>query len=220
MKGLGKVSFSQAGEDRIIQFLFNTLGISRPSYLDIGANHPVLGSNSYLFYIIGSKGVCVEPEPNLFAAIKKIRKRDTCLNIGIGVSDEIASDFFIFPDPYSGWNTFSREEAQLRNLSGHPYKRIIQMPLKNINDILGSNFKVTPDFISIDVEGLDFQIIQSLDFEKYQPKVLLVETIRFGDSIKAEKQLPLIDFICSKGYFIYADTGINTIFCRKDIITK
>jgi FkbM family methyltransferase len=220
LKGFGRPSFSQLGEDQILNFLFQSLNIKKPTYLDIGANHPVLGNNTYFFYHRGSKGICVEPEPHLFDIIKRIRKRDICLNIGIGVNDNKAANFFIFPKKYSGWNTFSKEEAEYRKLSGHPYERVIQMPLKNINDILIENFSIVPDFISIDVEGLDFEIIKSLDFEKFQPKVLLVETIRFGESVKAAKQQPLIDFICNKGYFVYADTGVNTIFCKNDIIAK
>jgi len=220
LRGFGRPSFSQLGEDQILHFLFQSVNIKKPSYLDVGANHPVSGSNSYFFYHRGSKGVCVEPEPHLFATIKRIRKRDICLNVGIGLNDSKEADFFIFHPKYSGWNTFSREEAEYRKQSGHPYERVMKMPLKNINEILTENFSSLPDFISIDVEGLDFDIIKSLNFEKFKPKVLVVETIRFGQTAKAEKQQSLIDFICNKGYFVYADTGVNTIFCRKDIITK
>jgi FkbM family methyltransferase len=213
MKGLGKPSFSQLGEDRILDFLFQSLKIKNPTYLDIGANHPVNGNNSYFFYHRGSKGVCVEPDPALYAQIKQVRKRDICINAGIGISENTLSDFYIFPEPYTGWNTFSKDEAEHRKENWHPYDRVIKMPLQNINDILEKNFKATPDFISIDVEGLDFDILKSMDFNKHKPKVFLIETLHyFNEKNKADKQQHIIDFVCSKGYSVYADTYVNTIF--------
>src|SRR6476620_2881599 len=72
-------SYSQAGEDRILSYLFVTMGIKNPSYLDIGANHPVEGNNSYLFYEKGGTGVCVEADPSLFEDLSSVRKNDKCL---------------------------------------------------------------------------------------------------------------------------------------------
>ena len=212
IRGQGKASFSQVGEDRILDFLFLSLGIKHPVYLDIGTNHPVTGSNSYFFYQRGSRGVCVEPDPVLFELIKKKRPKDICINAGIGMNETSEADFYIFP--ISGWNTFSKEEAEYRKANGQPYNKVIRMPLKNINTIIKENFKTSPDFISIDVEGLDFDIVRSLDFETLAPKVLVIETIRFGDSDKQEKQNTIIDFILSKGYKVYADTFVNTIFLK------
>lgn len=212
IRGQGKASFSQVGEDRILDFLFSSLGIRHPSYLDIGTNHPVIGSNSYFFYQRGSRGVCVEPDPVLFEMIKRKRPKDICINAGIGMNETSEADFYIFP--VSGWNTFSKKEAEYRKANGQPYNKVIRMPLKNINTIIRGNFKTNPDFISIDVEGLDFDIVKSLDFETLAPKVLVIETIRFGDSDKQEKQNTIIDFILSKGYKVYADTFVNTIFLK------
>ncbi len=212
IKGEGKASFSQVGEDRILDFLFQSLGIRHPAYLDIGTNHPVIGNNTYFFYQRGSRGVCVEPDPVLFELIKNKRRNDICVNVGIGLNEVTEADFYIFPE--SGWNTFSKEEAEYRKANGHPYQKVIRMPLKNINNIIQDHFKKNPDFISIDVEGLDFDIVKSLNYELYAPKVLVIETIRFGDSEKQEKQNEIIDLLISKGYVVYADTFVNTIFLK------
>ncbi|MBS1497272.1 MAG: FkbM family methyltransferase [Bacteroidetes bacterium] len=213
-----RASFAQVGEDSILYFLFNSVGINKISYLDIGANSPVVGNNTYAFYLSGSRGVCIEPDPTLFKKLKSVRKKDTCLNMGIGFNEESAADFYIFKT--TGWNTFSKEEAELRRASGAQYEKVIQVPLKNINTIIPQYFTTAPDLISIDVEGLDLDILQSLDFGKFSPKVLLVETLRFGATDKAEKQQAIIDLILSKGYFIYADTYVNTIFCKNNFFTK
>jgi FkbM family methyltransferase len=211
-------SFSQAGEDIIIQYLFQLLKITRPTYLDIGANLPVNGSNTYFFYNKGSRGVCIEPDPELYQHLVKSRPGDKILNIGIGIQETAAADLYIFPHPYRGWNTFSKEEANKREgESGIKVQEIKSLQLLNVNDVIKNNFSSRPNFISLDVEGLDFDILKSLDFEKYGPEVICVETITFSTKLEEEKTQDIISFIVSKGYFIFADTHINTIFCKSEV---
>lgn len=90
------------------------------------------------------------------------------------------------------------------------------MPLNDINGIIEKYLQPYPNFISIDVEGLDLQIIKTLNFEKYKPEVFCVETLQYAKNNIETKNLELINFFQSIGYFVYADTYINTIFCRKD----
>ena len=66
-------SFAQAGEDRILEFLFSTMGIRHITYLDIGANDPVFCNNTYLFYTRKSKGILVEPDPVFNSVLKRAR---------------------------------------------------------------------------------------------------------------------------------------------------
>ncbi len=219
-KGVGKTSFSQVGEDRIIAYFFERIGLKNPSYLEIGTNHPVLGNNTFSFYLTGSRGVLVEPDPSLHALIKNNRPADILLTAGIALNETKEATFYIFPANYSGWNTFSEEEVKVRDKMGVQVERKIMIPLQNVNDVIHSNFKEIPDFISIDVEGLDEEIIRSLDFEKNGPKLLCVETIRNGESAFVEKQHSLIEFICSKGYVVYADTFVNTIFVKKELLSE
>src|ERR1043165_3396766 len=153
MRGQGKPSFSQFGEDRILQALFTSLGIERPTYIDIGANEPVLDNNTYLFYNRGARRICIEPEPVLFNRLRTTRRRDTCLNVGIGFAETESTSFYVFPPKYSGWNTFNKEEAELRKANGISYVKVIQVPLKNINSIMADILGGPPDLMSIDVEG-------------------------------------------------------------------
>jgi FkbM family methyltransferase len=220
LKGKVQPGFSQAGEDGVVHYLFQQLQIKRPSYLDIGTNHPIIGNNTYLFYMGGSKGVCVEPDPELCRLIRKYRPGSTLLQAGIGLDrQQQQAHLYIYPQPYTGWNTFSKEEAEKRELeSGIKAKDVKLLPLLNINDVMETHFHGAPDFLSIDVEGLDLGILQTLEFERFAPKVICVETISFSVNNTAKKLTGLIDFIVSKNYLIYADTNINTIFCRKDLL--
>jgi FkbM family methyltransferase len=210
-----KSFYSQAGEDIILMYLFNSVGISTPAYLDIGANHPVSGSNTYIFYEAGSTGVCVEADPSLFAELSKVRKNDKCLNVGVTFDDRREADFYVFP--LAGLNTLSKEEAEYREKHGsYKVESIIKIPLKTINEVIEENFDKTPDLISIDIEGIDLDVLKSLDFDKYRPLAICVETITYSENRKERKITEILDFVTSKGYFVYADTHINTIFVNQE----
>lgn len=213
--------YAQSGEDLILSHLFFKMNISHPTYLDIGANHPSYISNTYYFYLRGCNGVCVEPNPDLCRKIQKLRPRDKVLNIGIGAGEEATADFYIFPKYADGLSTFSKEDAAywgetgMKQIGRIEYEKVIQVPTQTINTVIANNFKQIPDFISMDVEGLDLQILQSLDFESYAPPVLCVETISYGEDQTEYKREDIISFVKGKNYELYADTHVNSIFLRK-----
>lgn len=209
-----KISYAQCGEDLIIQFAFEWLNISNPTYLDIGAHHPTWLSNTYLFYSNGSSGVCVEPDPDCYAVIKGKRNRDTCLNVGIGTSGQKYADLFIMTS--RTLNTFSREEAErcqnTMSFGRQAIERVVQIPMCSVNEIMHEYFPDGVNLISLDVEGMDFEILRTFDFNKFQPEVFCVETLRFQDDGAPRKNDILLAYMKSNGYWVYADTFINTIF--------
>ncbi|MEO6316426.1 MAG: FkbM family methyltransferase [Chitinophagaceae bacterium] len=217
----GKVSYSQAGEDMIVQYLFDSLRIAKPSYLEIGTNQPLVCNNTYSLYLRGGYGVCIEPDKNMIKLIKRKRPGDIVLNIGIGLTESPAATFYLFPSKVNGWSTFSEEEALIRkNATGIGYNTV-EVPLKPVNTVIAEYFSPYPNFISLDVEGLDLDILKSIDFEKYQPEVICAETVTFGYLDNNEEKINSIsEFIHSKGYVTYADTHINTIYCRADAFNK
>ena len=210
-----KVSFSQCGEDLIVRSIFTQLGIGSPSYIDIGAHHPYYLSNTALFYEAGSRGINIEPDPVLFGSFTQYRKED--INLNIGISDDVSVlDFYIINNPVL--NTFSKEEAENYHKEGdyHITKKI-KIKVTTVTNVLDEfNEGKFPDFLSIDAEGVDEIIFNSLDFIKISPIVICVETISFSNKGKGEKNNSLIEFIKSKGYFLYADTYINSIFVKND----
>jgi FkbM family methyltransferase len=147
-------SYSQCGEDLIVKYIFDVIGISNPSYLDIGAHHPFSLSNTALFYKMGSRGVNVEPDPVLFLEIAHNRKRDINLNIGVAEKEGIL-DFYIIDNPVL--NTFSKKEADEYCQKGE-YKILKTLKVKVISpqqliaDYCNNEF---PQFLSIDAEGID-----------------------------------------------------------------
>ena len=207
----GKISYSQFGEDIILESIFIRLSISRVKYLDIGAHHPRYLSNTYFFYCRGGHGVCIEPNPSLFAAIQTKRPNDICLNIGVGFDEATEADFYIMSNPLL--STFSKEEAEeLQKFEDHTVSQVVRLPLKPINAILEQFFDKGIDLVSIDVEGLDMAILASLDFALFRPTVFCVETIVYTAGQQIQKRQEIIDYLVSHDYFVYADTCCNSIF--------
>jgi FkbM family methyltransferase len=185
------------------------LGVGAVSYLDIGAHHPRYLSNTYYFYRQGGRGVCVEPDPNALNAFKQVRPRDICLPVGIGTSPGTA-DLFLMTT--STLNTFSREEAERYQAYGtERIERVIPVEIKTVNQVLEEYFEMAPDFISMDVEGMDLSILKSFDFERFRPKVFCVETLTYTEDGGEKKISELSNILQEHGYLIYADTFINTI---------
>jgi len=207
------VSYSQAGEDAVIDFLFTELGLKTPTYLELGVHSPDMGNNTYRFYLRRARGVLVEADKTLIPSIKAKRPEDIILNVGVGVSDMDAMDFFIFD--VQGLNTFSKEEAYKRNEGKYKIKEIVKVPMVSINRIIEENFKVVPDFLSIDIEGLDLPVLKTLDFERFPIPVICAETCLYSENHIRPRDKSIAEFMLSKGYFIYADTYINTFFVNE-----
>lgn len=208
----GRHSFSQSGEDVIADFVFRAIGVERPTYLDIGAHHPTRLSNTSFFYAQGCRGVNVEPDPDLFAEFPKLRPGDVNLNVGIGEQQAAALPFYVMST--RTLNTFSETEAKRYESTGaHHIESVIEVPVMSINAVIDQHFSgASPDFLTVDVEGLDFEIVKTLDLAKYRPAVICVETITFSET-RQEQKLPEIgEYLVANDYFVYADTYINTIF--------
>jgi FkbM family methyltransferase len=209
-----QTSYSQCGEDLIIKFLFRGyLNIERPSYIDIGAHLPFRYSNTAIFYNSGSRGINIEPDPFLFKKFQKYRKKDINLNIGIADKQGIL-DFYIINN--RTLNTFSEKEAKSYEKQGYRIKEIKQIKVETLEYVIQrySN-NIFPDFLSVDAEGIDEIILKSIDYSHNYPKVICVETVDFSTQVHRAE---ICDFLESKGYVKFADTHINSIMVRKELL--
>lgn len=209
-----KISFSQSGEDIIMEYLLGLRNISVPTFLDIGGYHPVYANNTYKFFLKGARGVNIDANPAAIESFKKKRPQDVNLNVGVG-SEEGTFPFFIMEE--ESLNTFSIEELGNLKLSGHSLKQGLDIPVVKVNKIFEQYFKENGcDLFSLDAEGADFDIIRSFDFNKYAPKVICIETINYTPDGTGSKRTDLCSYIEEKGYFEYANTNINSIYVNKD----
>lgn len=211
---MSKTSYAQCGEDLIMDHVLGALGIKKPFFMDIGAHHPLFLNNTYLFHQRGARGVNIEPDPTLLAAF--VDKRPGDVNLNIGISDtpgKHEATLYVFEVPTL--NTFSKEEVD-RVLAEQPTMKVVATPkimIENLNDVLARyDADKRIDILSIDVEGLDDQLVRSMDFERHKPLIICLETISYSVSGQGEKNEALIRYVQDQGYLVYADTNINTIF--------
>ena len=207
-------SYAQSGEDIIVDYLLRgVLRIDRPTYLDVGAHDAKHLSNTYLFYRMGLSGVCVETNPVLCSRIKRARPRDKCLNVGVGIDRRSEADFYVMQP--ATLSTFSREfvDQALTNPK-YELKRTVRIPLIRLHDIIEEHFDRCPEFVSIDVEGLDLDIVRGFDFERYRPQVICIESVTH---VSEEKIDGIFQRMSDVDYIVYGDTFINTIFVEKSV---
>ena len=207
----GIPSFSQSGEDLIVAQLLHMVGIETPSYLDIGANEPILLNNTYHFYRRGCRGVCVEPNPRLFRRLRRVRRHDKCLLAGVSDEADPAARFYRMSAHTLG--TFSREEAAGYERLGYPIVEEVPVPVFTPATILEKHFTRCPEFVSLDAEGVDLAILRAWDFARHRPAVFCIETVDLAESRQSmvkDRDIPRL--MEEAGYLLYADTFINSIF--------
>lgn len=207
-------SFAQQGEDVVAMGILGVLGITKPTYLDVGAFDPTVHSNTYLAYLAGGHGVLVEPNPAKIRRLERVRPRDRTLNIGIGFTAEPSTaDYYIIGGPAEGlFNTFSKQDAELLNAGSggkHFIEKVVKMPLENINTVMERDLGGAPDFLSVDTEGMDLDILKTMDFTRHRPAVICVETLELGTD---HVDVGLIRFLEAQRYSVRGATWINTLF--------
>lgn len=204
----GHLSYAHNGDDFMVLNLFELIEIREPSYLDLGAHHPTNGSNTKLLYDRGSRGVNVDANPNLIYAFDLERPEDKNVQVGVGPRAGMA-EFFMYSDT-SGRNTFSREEV--KQLEGTMIvRKNFDIPVKTITQIVEEHCDgLYPQFLSCDIEGLDFEVLKSADFSVSFPFVICVETRR-------EASARMIEMLDQKGFFVYCRMGENLFFVFKGL---
>lgn len=207
-------SYSQDGEDVVLASFFEKElnNDYKGFYLDIGAHHPLRFSNTQLYYERGWRGINIDATPESMNEFRKIRPLD--INLEVGISDKKGEMFYhLFEE--SALNCFDEEMAKERISEGWPLKDKICIKTYPINDILNEYLpqNIQIDFIDIDVEGFEFQILSQFDFEKYAPKYFLTEALENVEQNLLEyKDHEVFKLLTEKGYQIYAKTKRTIIW--------
>ena len=205
---LGDKTYSQNGDDMVIACLFQQLRIYQPSYLDLGAYHPTDISNTALLYSRGSRGVNVEPVPALHREFVRMRPGDVNLNCAVAPRrGKLTMTMYL---PKGGSGTFRPEWA---TKVGNPAKGVqVEVDTYTLDEILDVHTNGQfPHFLSIDVEGMDEEILGSFDFSRRAPVVIDVEA--FCGSDEAQR---IRDTLERAGFFFLMRCGHNCIYVRND----
>lgn len=205
--GYSTKSYSQEGEDMILQSFFGDK--SKGFYVDVGACHPMRFSNTYIFYKRGWRGINIDATPGSMRLFNKFRKRDLNLEQAISNSSQNMT-YYIFNE--RALNTFCKDFVEKRLDSGiYNLVDSVNMTPRTLREVLDeylpSDCEI--DFLSIDVEGLDFEVLMSNDWKKYRPTMVLVEQLKTPlHELSKDKT---VQFMRGNGYLLYAKT-IRTVF--------
>lgn len=204
------LSFSQEGEDLVLKRIFEHQ--DKGFYVDVGAHHPQRFSNTYLFYLKGWHGINIDAMPGSMKIFEELRPEDT--NIEAAISDSVQGlTYYIFNEP--ALNGFSEQISTSRN--GLRNYQIVNKKLIKTQQLAEILDKYLPkgqeiDFLNIDVEGLDYQVLLSNNWSKYKPKIILIE--EFSISLEAlPEHSDVFHFLQKQGYELFAKT-LNTSFYK------
>ena len=214
MQRYGNRVYSQHGEDLMLLNLTELMGISKPSYLDLGAHHPENLSNTKLLYDSGSRGINVEANPLLIQEFLNQRPEDTTINAGVGVNSDWLPFYICNED--EARSTF---HSELLINQGFTIKDVMTLPIVSINKIVRDHCNgLWPDILLTDIEGMDYTVLRDAQFGEFikenKPKIIVAE-------IGFEKNSKLELLMKSRGYTLYCRMICNLIFVSdayKDLV--
>lgn len=198
--------------------LLEHYGLNKFSYLDVGCNDPVVHSYTYDFYKSGINGVCIDANPLYVDKFEKMRPKDTFINVGITTdNDGDEKDFHIMSNKVS--STFDPQWAKDASIHHNLHiEDIIKVKLRRLNSIIQEYFGDSPDLLLLDLEGLDFEVIQSMDFKKYRPKVIMMETTALPYTAEGAMVygMEVAKFLNTKNYYWFSRIHENSVFIDKE----
>ena len=205
-------TYAQCGEDVIVEGLLTARlglagrGLDSLFYIEIGANHPIQTSNTYLFYRKHkAKGVLVEANPKLVADLQRVRPRDTVLHTAVSARSDPTLAFGVCELS----ELSSLELDHIQSFGTGAGVATSSVPNLHINDLLARHADRTIDFLSIDVEGVDLEILEAMDFSRFRPIVIQCEP---SEHFAPGTALRMVTLLRERGYALAARTEINLIF--------
>jgi hypothetical protein len=208
-------TYAQCNEDLIVEALLRAKftaanrDMSTVRYLEVGGNHPVQTSSTYLLYRAwGGQGFIVEANVALAQRLRYTRPRDVVIQTA--VSDKFDKTVSFYVHELDELSTLSAENVRGVESTGLPgsLARIEAVPNMHINAFFDTHINTPLDFMSIDIEGLDLPVLQALD-PAHRPTVLQVECY---DAVLLAK---LKEALEPRGYFLAAMTEFNVIFVQR-----
>jgi FkbM family methyltransferase len=202
------LSYAQEGEDIMLKRMLNT--VQNGFYVDIGAHHPFRFSNTYLFYTHGWRGINIDPIPGIKGRFDQYRPKDINLECAVNNKKEFLN-YYNFQE--KALNTFSEPLAKQYLDAKWKLEEVIPIMTVSLKEILDTHLPSSTkiDFMTIDVEGFEMNVLTSNDWTKYKPDILLIEIL--DCSIENIATNDIVIYLQTKGYVVFAKT-LNTVFFK------
>lgn len=207
-----KRSYSQSGEDMILNTIF--CDIKKGFYVSIGANNPWIQSNTCFFYQRGWNGINIDATPGSMKQFNFRRKRDINLEIPISDTQETLK-YYMFESSF--YNTFIAERARKRKDKLIETKELNTRKLSLILDNYCPNCEI--DFLNIDTEGFDLKVLKSNNWDKYRPKIIVIE-VHAPVCCCSFKNTEIGKFLEKNNYTFYCNTAVNILFIENTFLKK
>ena len=205
---------SQFGEDKKIIKLFK--GKKKGTYLDLGCFHPIRQNNTYLFYRLGWRGVNIDLNPLTIELFNIARPDD--INICAAISSKKDSKNLFFDHELSTLNTINKNHSIFHKKAfGKTNFKKRKIKTNTLNNILKENNVKKIDFMNIDIEGNELEVLKALNFKKLDIKIICIEIVNYdfySINIKINKK-KIFNILKKNDYHLKFKTFVNYIFIKK-----
>ncbi|MGL5448180.1 MAG: FkbM family methyltransferase [Rhabdaerophilum sp.] len=203
-----KISYAQNGEDILLWRIFGTerSGV----YVDIGAQDPIVDSVTKVFYDQGWSGLNIEPVPVYARSLSEQRPRDITHCLAAGSEP---GRLVFFDVKGTGLSTLDREAAQRYRDAGHEVEET-EVEILPLDHILQKAGITAIDFLKIDTEGSELEVLKGFSLKRIRPKVVLIEVVVGGvlASLAPEIDRHMEQNGYEKAYF----DGLNAYFVAQE----
>ena len=216
IRALPSLAFSFLGEDKLISLL---CPCPTGFYVDVGAFHPIVGSNTYKLYLRGWHGITIEPCHDNARLFEQMRPWDRHLTIGIAAE---SSTLTYHRFAHAGLNTFDPKTAQAVARTDAVTKvateTVICQPLSEVLDQYAPGQHV--DLLSVDAEGFDLAVLQSLDWQRRRPTAICVEDIAaYNLGTLGKSQFSAIRaFLHTRDYWLVSQALVSFVYVDRHAI--
>lgn len=205
--------FGQYCEDVVLSSLITKGKLPNDGfYVDLGAFHPLEFSNTAMLNLFGWHGLNVDANPDVIEQFKLYRPKDSNVCVGISNQNETLK-YHRFHQ--NGVNTFCEKHAAKMLSKGAHLEQVIDVECRSVNEILEMYVPDEQhiDVLNIDLEGLDEQIIQAIDWKKYSPTVVLTEA--FTEDIDLYICTDTHNYLRQLGYKLISKMGLTAIYIKE-----
>lgn len=206
-EGMKSGSFSQHGEDVKLLALLRDAN-AKGAYLDVGCNHPYRLSNSYLLYLNGWRGLCVDPLPRFERAFKRWRPEDVFHCAAVG---DVEGELPLFEFESDVLSTLDANLAETYKKQGFRLRRKSAVHVRSIDSLLeSSQFSPPLSLLSLDIEGHELPALRSINLAYWRPLFICMEAL----TADGHRNEAAIEYLSANGYHPEVDMGLNIVFRR------
>ena len=211
IKGFKHPHYSQWGEDVVVENILRK--VKKGFYVDVGAYHPMHYSNTFRLYKRGWRGINIEPNPSAKLLFSLHRPHDVHVTGGVAVETKTCP-YYVFN--HQSCTTFSEEQKE--HMMQKSYIQLVdtkQIRCEPLRDTIARHASEKHiNFLNIDVEGQNFEVLQTLNWDTHAPNVICIEDDDFVIDSDTQHGSKIFSFLHERGYRLVAHVGLSYIYER------